>query len=105
MKQMQKYREAKNKHPGMILLFHIDDFWEMYGEDAEAAARILSLCLTQRTDRDSGETIFMAAFPHHALEKHLHALLKAGHRVAICDQVDDVPSMGAAKKSQPTLFE
>ncbi len=81
---MQQYREAKEKHPGMLLLFRMGDFFELFDADAEVAARILGLTLTSRD-----KTIPMAGFPHHALEPHLHKLLQAGHRVAICDQVED----------------
>jgi DNA mismatch repair protein MutS len=81
---MQQYREAKERHPGMLLLFRMGDFYELFYDDAEVAARVLGLTLTSRD-----KTIPMAGFPHHALENHLHRLLHAGHRVAICDQVED----------------
>jgi DNA mismatch repair protein MutS len=81
---MQQYREAKERHPGMLLLFRMGDFYELFDDDAEVAARVLGLTLTSRD-----KTIPMAGFPHHALDPHLHRLLHAGHRVAICDQVED----------------
>src|SRR2546422_3745492 len=81
---MQQYQEAKQRHPGMLLLFRMGDFYELFNEDAEVASRVLGLTLTSRD-----KTIPMAGFPHHALENHLHKLLHAGHRVAICDQVED----------------
>jgi DNA mismatch repair protein MutS len=81
---MQQYREAKERHPGMILLFRMGDFYETFNEDAEVAARVLGLTLTSRD-----KTVPMAGFPHHALENHLRKLLRAGHRVAVCDQVED----------------
>jgi DNA mismatch repair protein MutS len=81
---MQQYREAKARHPGMLLLFRMGDFYELFEDDAEVAARVLGLTLTSRD-----KTIPMAGFPHHSLETHLHKLLRAGHRVAICDQVED----------------
>src|SRR5881227_2835452 len=81
---MQQYREAKERHPGMILLFRMGDFYEMFHDDAEVAARVLGLTLTSRD-----KTIPMAGFPHHALDPHLRKMLHAGHRVAICDQVED----------------
>jgi DNA mismatch repair protein MutS len=81
---MQQYREAKARHPGMLLLFRMGDFYELFEEDAEAATRVLGLTLTSRD-----KTIPMAGFPHHALDSHLRKLLQAGHRVAICDQVED----------------
>src|SRR5205807_3216192 len=81
---MQQYREAKDRHPGMLLLFRMGDFYELFDADAELAARILGLTLTSRD-----KTIPMAGFPHHALESYLQKLLHAGHRVAVCDQVED----------------
>jgi DNA mismatch repair protein MutS len=81
---MQQYLEAKERHPGMLLLFRMGDFFELFGDDAHVAARVLQLTLTSRD-----KTIPMAGFPHHSLETHLHKLLKAGHRVAVCDQVED----------------
>src|ERR1700736_3261463 len=81
---MQQYREAKERHPGMLLLFRMGDFYELFDADAEVASRVLGLTLTSRD-----KTIPMAGFPHHALENHLHKLLHAGHRVAICDQVEE----------------
>src|SRR5439155_14057970 len=81
---MQQYREAKERHPGMLLLFRMGDFYELFDSDAEVAARVLGLTLTSRD-----KTIPMAGFPHHALDGHLRKLLTAGHRVAICDQVED----------------
>ncbi len=81
---MQQYREAKDRHPGMLLLFRMGDFYELFDTDAEIAARVLGLTLTSRD-----KTWAMAGFPHHSLEHHLRKLLHAGHRVAICDQVED----------------
>jgi len=81
---MQQYRDAKERHPGMLLLFRMGDFYELFEADAEVAARALGLTLTSRD-----KSIPMAGFPHHALENHLRRLLQAGHRVAVCDQVED----------------
>jgi DNA mismatch repair protein MutS len=81
---MQQYRVAKEQHPGMLLLFRMGDFYELFNSDAETAARVLGLTLTSRD-----KTVPMAGFPHHALDGHLRKLLAAGHRVAICDQVED----------------
>src|SRR5262245_62543578 len=81
---MQQYREAKERHPGMLLLFRAGDFYELFFEDAEVVSRVLGIALTSRD-----KTIPMAGFPHHSLETHLRKLLKGGHRVAICDQVED----------------
>src|SRR5438876_4255915 len=81
---MQQYREARARHPGMLLLFRMGDFYELFDADAEVAARILGLTLTSRD-----KTVPMAGFPHHQLEHYLQKLLRAGHRVAVCDQVED----------------
>jgi DNA mismatch repair protein MutS len=81
---MQQYREAKERHPGMLLLFRMGDFFELFFDDAELAARLLGLTLTSRD-----KAVPMAGFPHHQLEGYLRKLLKSGHRVAVCDQVED----------------
>jgi DNA mismatch repair protein MutS len=81
---MQQYREAKERHPGMLLLFRMGDFYELFFEDAEVASRLLGMTLTSR---DKG--VPMAGFPHHQLEGYLQKLLHCGHRVAVCDQVED----------------
>src|SRR6202171_2540484 len=81
---MQQYLDAKERHPGMLLLFRMGDFYELFDSDAEMAARVLGLTLTSRD-----KTNPMAGFPHHSLENYLRKLLQSGHRVAICDQVED----------------
>jgi len=81
---MQQYREAKERHPGTIVLFRNGDFYELFEEDAEVGARLLGITLTRR-DKD----IPMAGVPHHALDRYLGKLLHAGHRVAICEQMED----------------
>ena len=81
---MQQYLEAKNSHPGMMLLFRMGDFYELFNEDAQEASRILGLTLTSRD-----KSVPMAGFPHHSLENHLRKLLQAGKRVAVCDQVEE----------------
>jgi DNA mismatch repair protein MutS len=81
---MQQYHEARQRHPGMLLLFRMGDFYELFDSDAEVASRVLGLTLTSRD-----KTIPMAGFPHHALEGYLRRLLHAGHRVAVCDQVEE----------------
>jgi DNA mismatch repair protein MutS len=81
---MQQHREAKLRYPGMLLLFRAGDFYELFYEDAEIVARILNIALTSRDGK-----IPMAGFPAVALEVHLQKLLRAGHRVAICDQLED----------------
>src|SRR5207253_6321151 len=81
---MQQYREAKERHPGMLLLFRMGDFYELFDQDAELGSQVLGLTLTSRD-----KTIAMAGFPHHQPENYLQKLLRAGHRVAVCDQVED----------------
>jgi DNA mismatch repair protein MutS len=81
---MQQYQEAKRQNPGMLLLFRMGDFYELFGEDAQTGSRILGLTLTSRD-----KTVPMAGFPHHQLEPYLQKLLQAGQRVAVCDQVED----------------
>ena len=93
---MQQYREAKERHPGMLLLFRSGDFYELFHDDAEVVSRVLQIALTSRDGK-----IPMAGFPHHALEAQLQKLLKAGHRVAVCDQVEDA----ALAKGQLLLRE
>jgi len=83
-KMMQQYLAARQAHPGMILLFHMGDFYETFGEDAELVSRLLGLTLTSRDGK-----VPMAGFPVHSLEPQLRKLLHLGHRVAICDQVED----------------
>jgi DNA mismatch repair protein MutS len=81
---MQQYRDAKERHPGMILLFRMGDFYELFHDDAELISRVLGLTLTSRDG-----SIPMAGFPVKALDTHLRNLLRSGHRVAVCDQVED----------------
>jgi DNA mismatch repair protein MutS len=81
---MQQYRDAKEKHPGTVLLFRMGDFFELFGDDAILISKLLNLTLTSRDKQ-----IPMAGFPHHALEAHLQKLIGLGHRVAICDQVEE----------------
>ena len=90
---MMQYREAKEKHPDMLLLFRMGDFYELFDQDAETAHKILGLTLTTRD-----QEIKMAGFPHHQLEAYLHKLLKAGLRVAVCDQVEDSLAKGPIKR-------
>lgn len=85
---MQQHREIKTRYPDAILLFRVGDFYETFGEDAINAARILGITLTKRSNGSAANTE-LAGFPHHALDTYLHKLVKAGHRVAICDQLED----------------
>ena len=79
---MKQYHELKEKHPDVLLLFRRGDFYEIYEEDAEAAAKILGITLTKRSDDGTR----MAGFPYHALDTYLPKLIRAGRRVAFCDQ-------------------
>ncbi|MCA9038805.1 MAG: DNA mismatch repair protein MutS, partial [Planctomycetaceae bacterium] len=85
---MERYLEVKREHPGSLLLFRMGDFYELFYEDAEIAARVLGLTLTSR-DKGTANPIPMAGFPYHALQNYLQKLIQAGHRAAICDQVED----------------
>jgi len=85
---MERYLEVKSQNPGSLLLFRMGDFYELFFDDAELAARVLGLTLTSR-DKGSPNPIPMAGFPYHALESYLQKLIQSGLRVAICDQVED----------------
>lgn len=85
---MQQHQEIKNRYPDAILLFRVGDFYETFGEDAITAARVLGITLTKRSN-GAAASIELAGFPHHALDTYLHKLVKAGYRVAICDQLED----------------
>ena len=84
---MGQYNAIKTKHPGALLLFRVGDFYETFGEDAIKASRILGIVLTARNNGDS--KIELAGFPHHSLDTYLPKLVRAGERVAICDQLED----------------
>ena len=85
---MKQYFEIKAKHPDAILLFRVGDFYEMYGDDAVVGAEILGIVQTKRAN-GVGQSVEMAGFPHHALDTYLPKLVRAGKRVAICDQLED----------------
>ena len=85
---MKQFWEAKKAHPGSIMLFRMGDFYETFEEDAILTAEILGIALTKRAN-GAAATVPLAGFPYHALDQHLHKLLKSGHRVAICEQVED----------------
>ncbi|APG61423.1 DNA mismatch repair protein MutS [Christiangramia salexigens] len=84
---MKQYNSIKLKYPDAMLLFRVGDFYETFGEDAVKAARILNIVLTNRNN--GGERTELAGFPHHSLNTYLPKLVKAGQRVAICDQLED----------------
>ncbi|WP_375433945.1 DNA mismatch repair protein MutS [uncultured Hymenobacter sp.] len=85
---MKQYYQLKQQHPGAVLLFRVGDFYETFGEDAVTASRILDITLTKRGAGTSSE-VALAGFPHHALDNYLPKLVRAGQRVAICDQLED----------------
>ena len=85
---MQQHNAIKRKYPDAILLFRVGDFYETFGQDAVVTAKVLGITLTKRNNGnpDASE---LAGFPHHALDTYLHKLVKAGYRVAVCDQLED----------------
>jgi DNA mismatch repair protein MutS len=85
---MKQHREIKTKYPDAVLLFRVGDFYETFAADAIIAARVLGITLTKRAN-GSASSIELAGFPHFSLETYLHKLVKAGYRVAICDQLED----------------
>ena len=85
---MQQYNAIKAKYPGALLLFRVGDFYETFGEDAVKTAQILGIVLTKRGTGPNG-ALELAGFPHHSLENYLSKLVRAGQRVAICDQLED----------------
>lgn len=85
---MKQYNAIKAKHPGALLLFRVGDFYETFGEDAIVASQVLDIVLTKRAN-GAASHIELAGFPHHSLDTYLPKLVRAGHRVAICDQLED----------------
>lgn len=85
---MKQYREMKVKHPDAILLFRVGDFYEIFSDDAFVASEILGITLTKRHN-GSKASVELAGFPHHALDYYLPKLVRAGKRVAICEQLED----------------
>lgn len=85
---MKQYAEMKKKHPDALLLFRVGDFYETFSEDALAASEILGITLTRRAN-GSAQYVELAGFPHHALDTYLPRLVRAGRRVAICEQLED----------------
>jgi len=85
---MKQYNAIKAKYPGALLLFRVGDFYETFGEDAIRASKVLDIVLTKRGNGSVSETA-LAGFPHHSLDTYLPKLVRAGHRVAICDQLED----------------
>ena len=88
---VRQFYELKSENPEALVLFRTGDFYETYSSDAEEASKILGITLTKssvRKDKD-GEPLKLAAFPHHALDTYLPKLIRAGKRIAICEQIED----------------
>uniref|UniRef100_A0AB33IXA1 DNA mismatch repair protein MutS n=1 Tax=Prevotella sp. GTC17254 TaxID=3236794 RepID=A0AB33IXA1_9BACT len=101
---MKQFYSLKAKHPEALMLFRCGDFYETYGEDAVEAARVLGITLTKRNNGAQDPTD-MAGFPHHALDTYLPKLIRAGKRVAICDQLEDPKKKREAIKGKKGLSE
>ena len=100
---MKQFNAIKAKYPGAILLFRVGDFYETFGEDAVKASKILGIVLTKRGSGSPSE-IALAGFPHHSLDTYLPKLVRAGNRVAICDQLEDPKSVkGIVKRGVTEL--
>ncbi len=100
---MKQYNAIKVKYPGALLLFRVGDFYETFGEDAVKASKILDIVLTKRAN-GSASHIELAGFPHHSLDSYLPKLVRAGQRVAICDQLEDPKSVkGIVKRGVTEL--
>ncbi len=85
---MQQHKAIKQKYPDAVLLFRVGDFYETFGQDAIIASQVLGITLTKRNN-GAAASLDLAGFPHHSLDTYLHKLVKAGYRVAICDQLED----------------
>lgn len=85
---MKQYVEMKSKHPDAVLLFRVGDFYETFSDDAIIASEILGITLTRRAN-GTAQSVELAGFPHHALDTYLPRLVRAGKRVAICEQLED----------------
>ena len=101
---MKQYHAIKAKYPGALLLFRVGDFYETFGEDAVKASSVLEIVLTKRGNGSASETA-LAGFPHHSLDSYLPRLVRAGYRVAICDQLEDPKSVkGIVKRGVTELI-
>ena len=100
---MKQYNQIKSKYPGALLLFRVGDFYETFGEDAVKASKTLDIVLTKRANGAASE-MELAGFPHHAMDSYLPKLVRAGYRVAICDQLEDPKSVkGIVKRGVTEL--
>lgn len=96
---MEQYEEMKSKHPDAILLFRVGDFYEIFGEDAATASDVLGITLTRRAN-GKNDYIPLAGFPRHALDTYLPKLVRAGHRVAICEQREEPKAQKRSTKAK-----
>ena len=90
---MRQYYAFKAKYPEAMLLYRVGDFYETYGEDAAKAAEILGIVLTRRSSA-MAQSVELAGFPHHALDTYLPKLVRAGLKVAVCEQLEDPKTTG-----------
>ena len=97
---MQQYLEIKSRHPDALLLYRMGDFYELFMEDAVLAARVLEIALTSR-DRNAENPVPMCGVPYHSAEGYVSKLVADGHKVAICDQVEDPRMAPAASMARP----
>ena len=102
---MRQFFEMKKKHPDALLLFRCGDFYETYGDDAVEGSKILGITLTRRNNAATHDGMAMAGFPHHALDTYLPKLIRAGKRVAICDQLEDPKKKREAIRGKKGLSE
>src|SRR6202451_2158008 len=84
---MQQYQGVKKQHPSALLLFRLGDFYELFFDDAIVASRILQITLTSR-NKEKGQAVPMCGVPYHAAENYIARLIRAGHKVAICEQME-----------------
>lgn len=96
---MKQYQEMKKKHPEAILLFRVGDFYEIFGEDAVTASDVLGITLTRRANGKKS-SVELAGFPHHALDTYIPKLVRSGHRVAICEQLEEPKVRKRTKKAE-----
>ena len=94
---MRQWKELKAKHPDALLLFRVGDFYEMYEQDAKRGSEILGVTLTKR---NGSQDSYLAGFPHHALDTYLPKLIRAGERVAICDQLEAPKRLQKTEEAQ-----
>ena len=85
---MKQYFAIKAEHPDALLLFRVGDFYETFGEDAIQASKALGIVLTKRAN-GAASSVELAGFPHHAMDTYLPKLVRAGYKVAVCDQLED----------------